>query len=129
MAHRNQNVNSTSTSRPWGNEHDNREDGEFLSDAREVLNEVYRIFRSRAGYGEPADHHGAAAAIRSVLDGFMVTPAEHCMAHLIDKIVRESTEHNEDNLLDAIGYLVIMLHHHRRAAREADNANANGVVK
>lgn len=60
------------------------------------------------GYSHPAENFGRIAKIWSGIIGAEVTPEHVAMCMVGVKLARECHEHNRDNLVDAIGYVLTL---------------------
>lgn len=58
-------------------------------------------------YGEPVNNMGNIARAWSGVCGFTISPKQVALCLAAMKLVREGYRHQDDNLIDAIGYLEI----------------------
>lgn len=72
----------------------------------DLLDEARRAIRERRQqHGEPGEHFKAVAGVWSILLGHEVTAHQVCLCLAAQKLIRESHQHLDDNLTDAVGYL------------------------
>lgn len=77
--------------------------GSILKKAEEIVNGS-----RQQDYGSASESFGKIATIASIMTGKDLTAQDCCKILIAVKIVRESFKHQEDNLLDACGYLELL---------------------
>ena len=76
-------------------------------DINEKAKNLVDIYRQE-DYGCPLKNWSEIAKAWAVILGIEVTPQEAVLCMIAMKLVRESKNHKEDNLTDAIGYINIL---------------------
>lgn len=75
----------------------------ILKKAEEIVNGS-----RKQDYGSATESFSKIATIASIITGKTLTPQDCCKVLIAVKLTRESFKHQEDNLLDACGYLELL---------------------
>ena len=75
---------------------------------RNILRKADRITSGikRKAYGHPKENFKRTAALWSAILGVEVSSQQVALCMVAFKLAREAFRHKEDNLVDAVGYLV-----------------------
>lgn len=81
--------------------------GKILTRAIDIINAVNSLIGERQDrYGNPEDSFRLIASLWNVyLDTDQIQPRDVAMMMVLFKLARQRHQHNDDNLIDAAGYL------------------------
>lgn len=81
----------------------------FADDVTDILGEVAALVTGERNdmYGPPAKNLGRTADMWAAILDRPITEQQVALCLAAMKIAREAHRHNDDNILDAIGYLTI----------------------